>query len=112
MDLDSGFAGPYLSHSYLQILFSLEKKKKVKRRNSGSRAVLVSLLDLQIISRDSRERLGKSELAGSNSVLTVVRSSGITTALIEHSLEYVSLQSFLSHSVERRGKRGDRHHWT
>jgi len=23
MDLDSGFAGPYLSHSYLQILFSL-----------------------------------------------------------------------------------------
>ena len=55
MDLGSGFAGPYLSHSYLQILFSLEKKKKVKRRNSGLRAVLVSLLDLQIISRDSRE---------------------------------------------------------
>ena len=52
--------------------------------------------------------MGKSELAGSNSVLTVVRSSGITTALIEHSLEYVSLQSFLSHSVERRGEGGDR----
>ena len=50
--------------------------------------------------------MGKSELAGSNSVLTVVRSSGITTALIEHSLEYVSLQSFFVPFRGEEGKKG------